>query len=230
MNLEDRLIYRDAMMLVLDKPAGIPVHPGPGGGPNLEDGFESLRFGLPKIPHLAHRLDRDTSGCLVLGRHRQALARLGKIFEMGRAQKTYLAVVPVIAAEKSGVIDKPLTKVHKWKGWKMRVAEEGDADILQTVTEYKVLAEQDGMSLIAFYPKTGRTHQLRVHSLAQFGAAILGDTLYGTEDDKKQKRLFLHAARIVLPLYPKKDPVQIDAPIPAEFQALPVVAKGPVTL
>lgn len=230
MNLEDRLIYRDAMMLVLDKPAGIPVHPGPGGGPNLEDGFESLRFGLPKIPHLAHRLDRDTSGCLVLGRHRQALARLGKIFESGRAQKTYLAVIPAVITEKSGVINKPLTKVHKWKGWKMRVAEEDDADILQTVTEYKVLAEADGMSLIAFYPKTGRTHQLRVHSLAHFGAAILGDTLYGTEEDKKQKRLFLHAARIVLPLYPKKDPIQIDAPIPAEFQALPVVAKGPVTL
>jgi 23S rRNA-/tRNA-specific pseudouridylate synthase len=89
--------------------------------------------------------------------------------------------------------------------------------VLETVTDYKVLNEVDGQSLVAFYPRTGRTHQLRVHALAQFGAAILGDMLYGTEDDKKQSRLYLHAARIVLPLYPKKDPVRVDAPIPPEL-------------
>ncbi len=230
MNLEDRLIYRDAMMLVLDKPAGIPVHPGPGGGPNLEDGFESLMFGLPKRPHLAHRLDRDTSGCLVLGRHRQALARLGKIFETGRAEKTYVAVLPVNTDATEGTIDKPLTKVHKWKGWKMRVAEEGEEGAQRTVTDYRVLGQEDGISYIAFYPRTGRTHQIRVHAMAQFGAAIMGDTLYGGDDAKTQPRLFLHAARIVLPLYPNKPPVAVDAPIPAEFQALPVVAKAVLTL
>lgn len=230
MNLEDRLIYRDAMMLVLDKPCGIPVHPGPGGGPNLEDGFESLRFGLPRVPHLAHRLDRDTSGCLVLGRHRQALARLGKIFETGRAQKTYVAVLPTVPEQDSGTINIPLAKVHKWKGWKMRPAEPGDETVLETVTDYKVLNAEGGQSFVAFYPRTGRTHQLRVHALAAFGAAILGDTLYGTEDDKKAPRLYLHAARIVLPLYPNKDPVSIDARIPAEFRALPVVANWSGTL
>jgi tRNA pseudouridine32 synthase/23S rRNA pseudouridine746 synthase len=73
--LLSRLLYRDAMMLVIDKPAGLPVHAGPKGGPNLEDHLDALRFGLPRRPGLAHRLDRDTSGCLVLGRHRQALAR-----------------------------------------------------------------------------------------------------------------------------------------------------------
>ena len=226
MSLEERLIYRDGLILALDKPAGIPVHAGPGGGPNLEEGFEALMFGLPNVPHLAHRLDRDTSGCLVLGRHRKALARMGKLFEIAQVKKTYLAVLPIISPEKSGTIDKPLTKVHKWKGWKMRVATSMDEEGAQTtVTDFKVLSEEGGQSLIAFYPKTGRTHQIRVHSLEQFGCAILGDTIYGTDEDKKQPRLYLHAARLVFPLYPNKDPIQIDAPIPAEFKALPVVAK-----
>jgi tRNA pseudouridine32 synthase/23S rRNA pseudouridine746 synthase/23S rRNA pseudouridine1911/1915/1917 synthase len=219
MNLEDRLIYRDGLMLVLDKPAGIPVHAGPGGGPNLEDGFDSLRFGLPRVPHLAHRLDRDTSGCLVLGRHRKALARLGKLFESGRVEKTYLAVVPCVPSEMAGTIDKPLIKVHKWKGWKMRPAAAGEDGAQATVTDFKVLASEGGQSVIAFYPRTGRTHQIRVHALARFGCAILGDTLYGTEEDKKQPRLFLHASRIVLPLYPNKDPIAVEAKLPAEFPA-----------
>src|SRR5215468_5477478 len=78
--LAERVLYRDGLILVIDKPAGIAVHPGPGGGPNLESGFDELRFGLPHPPALAHRLDRDTSGCLVLGRHPKALRRLGALF------------------------------------------------------------------------------------------------------------------------------------------------------
>ena len=78
-----RLLYRDGLMLVIDKPAGIAVHRGPKGGASLEDHFDALRFGLPRAPALAHRLDRDTSGCLVLGRHRKALAQLGRLFKNG---------------------------------------------------------------------------------------------------------------------------------------------------
>src|SRR3954447_21961566 len=88
----ESVLYRDALMLVVDKPAGIPVHAGPGGGPNLEALFDALRFGLPRAPALAHRLDRDTSGCLVLGRHRKALAKLGKLFASGRIDKVYWAI------------------------------------------------------------------------------------------------------------------------------------------
>ncbi|HEY8964073.1 MAG TPA: RNA pseudouridine synthase, partial [Alphaproteobacteria bacterium] len=220
---------RDGLMLVIDKPAGIPVHAGPGGGPNIEDGFDSLKFGLPKRPHLAHRLDRDTSGCLVLGRHTKALSRLGKLFESKRIEKTYLAILP-IALEGNGVIDASLAKVHKWKGWKMKVAEPGDEGAQETITDYKVLHSEGGQSLVAFYPKTGRTHQIRVHALHAFGAAILGDTLYGTDEDKKQPRLYLHASAITLPLYPKKDPITVEAPIPAEFLALPVVDKWVLNL
>ncbi len=89
-----RLLYRDGLMLVIDKPAGFAVHSGPDkDGVSLQDHFDALRFGLPRPPALAHRLDRDTSGCLVLGRHRKALAALGKLFRNGAIDKTYWAVV-----------------------------------------------------------------------------------------------------------------------------------------
>src|SRR5580692_3225146 len=87
-----RLLYRDGLMLIIDKPAGLSVHRGPKGGASLEDYFDMLRFGLPRAPALAHRLDRDTSGCLALGRHRKALAELGRLFKTGAIGKTYWAV------------------------------------------------------------------------------------------------------------------------------------------
>src|SRR5213078_4685707 len=108
-----RLIYRDGLMLVIDKPAGLPVHKGPEGGESLEDYFGALSFGLPRPPALAHRLDRDTSGCLVLGRHRKALARLGRLFASGKVEKTYWAVVEGILATEEGRIDLPLQKVAR---------------------------------------------------------------------------------------------------------------------
>ena len=88
-----RLLYRDGLMLVLDKPAGIAVHKGPKGGASLEDDFDALRFGLPRKPALAHRLDRETAGCLVLGRHHKALEKLGLLFKQGKIEKTYWAIV-----------------------------------------------------------------------------------------------------------------------------------------
>src|SRR6516165_10941472 len=104
-SLADRVLYRDGLILVIDKPAGIAVHPGPGGGPDLESGFEALRFGLPHAPALAHRLDRDTSGCLVLGRHPKALAHLGLLFKHGKIGKTYWGVVEGSPDADQGTID-----------------------------------------------------------------------------------------------------------------------------
>ena len=97
-----RLLYRDALMLIIDKPAGLPVHAGPGGGPNLEQDLDALRFGLPNPPGLAHRLDRDTSGCLVLGRQRKGLSRLGKLFQEGLVEKTYWAITTGYPKEAEG--------------------------------------------------------------------------------------------------------------------------------
>jgi tRNA pseudouridine32 synthase/23S rRNA pseudouridine746 synthase len=120
-----RLLYRDGLMLVVDKPAGLSVHRGPKGGASLEDYFEVLRFGLPRDPALAHRLDKDTSGCLVLGRHRKALALLGKLFKNGDIGKTYWAVVEGGPEAAEGRIDIPLGKLDENRGWWMKPDPQG---------------------------------------------------------------------------------------------------------
>ena len=130
-----RLLYRDGLMLVVDKPAGIAVHRGPKGGASLEDYFGALRFGLPRSPALAHRLDHDTSGCLVLGRHRKALAQLGKLFKSGAIGKTYWAVVEGSPDDDEGQIALPLGRLDVARGWWMKHDPAGQA----AVTKWKVL-------------------------------------------------------------------------------------------
>src|SRR5271155_549580 len=130
--LINRVLYRDGLILVIDKPAGIAVHAGPGGGPNLESSFDTLRFGLPHPPALAHRLDRDTSGCLVLGRHPKALRRLGALFAAGRTEKIYWAIVEGAPAEAKGRIETGLKKLNRGSGWRMVIDPEGQ----RAVTDY----------------------------------------------------------------------------------------------
>jgi tRNA pseudouridine32 synthase / 23S rRNA pseudouridine746 synthase len=130
-----RLLYRDALMLVIDKPAGFAVHRGPKGGESLEDHFDALRFGLPRRPALAHRLDRETSGCLVLGRHRKALAQLGRLFKSGAVEKTYWAVVKGAPEPDEGVIDLPLGRLDASRGWWMKHDPRGQP----AVTKWRVL-------------------------------------------------------------------------------------------
>src|SRR5512140_832270 len=130
-----RLLYRDGLMLVIDKPAGVAVHRGPKGGSSLEDDFDALRYGLPRAPALAHRLDKDTSGCLVLGRHRKALAHLGLLFKHGKVGKTYWAVVEGGPAEPDGVIDVPLGRLDDTRGWWMKPDPHGQP----AVTRWTVL-------------------------------------------------------------------------------------------
>lgn len=213
--LLDRLLYRDGLMLIVDKPPGLPVHPGPKGGPSLEDYFDALRFGLPAPPHLAHRLDRDTSGCLVLGRHRKALQKLGKLFEGGLIKKTYWAIADGRLPAQQGVIDIPLKKIKLPKGWTMIAAKAGDAEAQSAVTDYRVLQELDkNLTWVELSPRTGRTHQLRVH-LKTLGCPILGDWLYGPNEARGEfPPLHLHARSIEVPLYPKKDPIRVTAPPP----------------
>src|SRR5712692_6109319 len=137
----DRVLYRDGLMLVIDKPAGIPVHAGPGGGPHLEHWFPLLRFGLPRPPALAHRLDRDTSGCLVLGRHPKALRRLGRLFAEGRVEKIYWAVVAGVPAEPKGRIDAALAKQPRGiVGWRMVLDPAGT----RAITDYRILGSANG--------------------------------------------------------------------------------------
>jgi tRNA pseudouridine32 synthase / 23S rRNA pseudouridine746 synthase len=207
--LVERILYRDALMLVIDKPAGIPVHKGTGGGENLEQYFEALRFGLPRPPALAHRLDRPTSGCLILGRNRHALQTLGSLFTHNKIRKTYWAIVHGHPPESEGRIDAPLTKQSESnKRWWMKVAEDGQP----ATTLYKIMGQANGMTWLELTPLTGRTHQLRVHC-AHMGCPIVGDWIYG-DKESDTSHLQLHARNLTIPLYPKKADIQVAAPIP----------------
>ena len=209
--LAERVLYRDGLMLVIDKPAGIAVHQGPGGGPHLEHWFSLLRFGLPRPPALAHRLDRDTSGCLVLGRHPKALRQLGRLFAEGKVEKIYWAVVAGVPDPPAGRIETGLRKETRGTGWKMVVDPAGQL----AVTEYRVLGAHDGRAWLDLRPRTGRTHQVRVHC-AVLGCPIIGDIAYGGPG---QVPLHLHARAISVPLYPTKPPVAITAPVPPHMLA-----------
>ncbi len=215
-----RLLYRDGLMLVIDKPAGIAVHRGPKGGESLEDHFGALRFGLPRAPALAHRLDRETSGCLVLGRHRKALATLGRLFKNGAIGKCYWAVVEGGPAEDEGVIDLPLGRRDESRGWWMKPDPAGQP----AVTKWKVMgrahtaaASHEHLTWLALEPVTGRTHQLRVHCAAQ-GFPIVGDTIYGNSPRLGGPPLHLHSREIVVPLYKNRDPIKVTAPVPLALQ------------
>jgi tRNA pseudouridine32 synthase/23S rRNA pseudouridine746 synthase len=208
-----RLLYRDGMMLVLNKPAGIAVHAGPKGGASLEDDFDALRFGLPRKPALAHRLDRDTAGCLVLGRHHRALETLGLLFKQGKIAKTYWAIVAGAPEGQEGTIDLPLGRLDDKIGWWMKVDPKGQKAL--TLWRVKGRGEWRGAPIAwaELEPQTGRTHQLRVHCASQ-GWPIFGDAIYGARADLP---LQLLARRVVVPFSKAKPPIEVEAPAPAHM-------------
>jgi tRNA pseudouridine32 synthase/23S rRNA pseudouridine746 synthase len=218
-----RLLYRDGLMLVIDKPAGFAVHRGPKGGESLQDHFGALRFGLPRAPALAHRLDRDTSGCLMLGRHRKALAQLGRLFKTGAIGKTYWAVVEGGTEAEEGQIELPLGRRDVSRGWWMK----HDLCGQPAVTKWKVMGrnpltsaqsdEGTALTWLELEPLTGRTHQLRVHCAAM-GWPIVGDAIYGTAPRAGGPPLHLHAREVVVPLYKNRPPIHVVAPIPAHMR------------
>ena len=212
-----RILYRDGLMLVIDKPAGMAVHRGPPNSDNsrqcLQDSFDALRFGLPRAPALAHRLDRDTSGCLVLGRHRKALAQLGKLFKSGAVGKTYWAVVEGAPDADEGEIALPLGRLDVTRGWWMKHDPAGQP----AVTRWRVLGRGKALAWLALEPLTGRTHQLRVHC-AEMGWPILGDAIYGTAPRLGGPILHLHAREVVVPLYKNRAPIRVTAPVPPHMR------------
>lgn len=209
-----RLLYRDGLMLVIDKPAGVAVHRGPKGGESLEDSFDALRFGLPRRPALAHRLDRDTAGCLVLGRHHKALEKLGLLFKQGKIRKAYWAIVAGGPEADEGLIDKPLGRLDETRGWWMKV----DAGGQPSQTRWRVCGRgrwRDApVAWLELTPLTGRTHQLRVHCASE-GWPILGDAIYGAPADVA---LQLLARRIEVPLSKNHPPIVVEAPTPPHMR------------
>lgn len=208
------VLFRDDALIVISKPAGLPVHAGPGGGETLDDYLSQFQFEKRLPPSIAHRLDRDTSGCLILGRSKQALRTLGRLFEQGRINKTYWAILDGAPPEKQMRIDMPLAKItsqaHRWH---MKVDPAGQT----AITELRILQQHNGLSLVEMKPKTGRTHQLRVHCQA-LGCPIVGDKFYGKRknEDKGDDHpaLMLHARALRIP-YIQNDPaIFVEAPLP----------------
>jgi tRNA pseudouridine32 synthase/23S rRNA pseudouridine746 synthase len=200
------ILLRDRAFLIIDKPIGLPVHPGRAGGPSVEDYFQRWQRGR-QGPWLAHRLDRDTSGCLVIALKKNFLLEAQALFAAGAVQKTYWAVVRGVPAEAEGVIDASLAKHTQERAWKMVP----DAAGQTAVTEWRVLGGHGDISLLEFRPKTGRTHQIRAHA-ALLGHPILGDAVYGGGAGPMQ----LLARAISLPTTPA---AAATAPVPAHMQA-----------
>jgi RluA family pseudouridine synthase len=199
-------------VLVIDKPAGVPTHRGPRARASVEDWLEALRFGKRHRPEPSHRLDADTAGCLVLGRTKPALAALGRAFAEGRVEKTYWAAVQGGPEGEEGVIDRPLAKTSTREGgWRMRPDPQGQ----RAVTAWRVLGRGRGMAWLSLAPRTGRTHQLRVHCAAA-GFPIIGDSLYGTA---APEGLQLLARAVTIPGWEGRAAVTVTAPVPPHMRA-----------
>lgn len=214
MLLSDRILFLDGEAIVLDKPEGLPVDPPRDGSLSLENHLDSLRFGFQRWPLAVHRLDRDTSGCLLLARNPKAHKRFTAAFEGREVRKSYLAVLDGIPVGTGGTIDIALSK-HSTaeQGWRMV----GDPRGKPARSEWELLAVVGACSLIRFRPETGRTHQLRVHALEGLGFPIAGDPIYGHGGTKT--RTLLHAERLEIDRG-AKPPVTAEAPFPPRFAAL----------
>ncbi|MBV1835862.1 RluA family pseudouridine synthase [Acetobacter estunensis] len=187
------ILFSSPQALVIDKPAGLPVHPGPRDGPSVEDWFP-LMSRRRDGPWLAHRLDTDTAGCLAIALRKQTLLAMQTCFASGQARKTYWAVVEGVPDE-SGEIDQPLRKVSSpTSGWKMELHPSGQA----ARTSWRRLGTDGHISWLELTLHTGRTHQARVHCAA-LGTPILGDPVYGTRTPDLSM-LHLFSRRLELPL------------------------------
>ena len=207
---EERVLFIDAEALVIDKPAGLAVHPGPRTDMSLEAYLGQLRFGFQRPPSPVHRLDRDTSGCLLLARHAKAHKKFQRAFEEGRVEKSYLAIVEGVPEAEEGRIEMALRKVSSAEqGWRMVADESGQP----ALTFWRRMAVQGNRAAILFQPRTGRTHQIRIHAAAGLGAAIVGDPVYG----RGPAPMLLHALALRLEREGKR-PVEARAPLPPSFE------------
>jgi tRNA pseudouridine32 synthase/23S rRNA pseudouridine746 synthase len=216
--LADRVIFIDGEAIVIDKPAGLPVDAPRDGSLSLENHLASLTFGFQRWPLPVHRLDRDTSGCLLLARNPKAHKRFTAAFEAQQVTKHYVAVLAGVPEANEGMIEMALGKTSTAEdGWRMVPDEKGKP----ARTGWRVIAARDGRALILFSPLTGRTHQLRVHAAEGLGFGIVGDPVYGAGHIGRDlagngKPLLLHALSITVDRGAKPS-VTARAPVPGRF-------------
>ncbi|MBK1662010.1 RluA family pseudouridine synthase [Paracraurococcus ruber] len=218
--LERMVIHRDASVLVLDKPHGLPVQGGPGIARHLDGMLDALIFEAEERPRLVHRLDRDTSGVLILGRTAAAAAFLAKAFRGRDVEKTYWAVVIPQPQLAEGRIDLPLAKLGGPRGERMEAVEDPEEGV-RAITDFRTLdAAKRRAAWLEMNPLTGRTHQLRVHAAQGLGTPILGDGKYGgvaAHMDGLPNQLHLHARALRLP-HPDGGVLEAAAPLPPHMQ------------
>lgn len=206
---ENYVLFIDGEAIVIDKPAGLAVHPGARTPESLEDYLHHFRFGFQREPLPVHRLDRDTSGCLLLARNPKAHKRFQRAFEAKKVTKTYVAVLDGVPSEEQGRIELPLAKISsEAEGWRMVHDPQGRPSI----TEWKVATVREGRAIVIFSPETGRTHQLRVHAIEGLGIPIAGDPVYGSG----RGPMLLHALSLRVERE-GKPPVEASAPLPPTF-------------
>ena len=207
--LEDRILFIDGEAIVLDKPAGLPVDPPRRRGDSLAARIDELKCGFKRPPVVMHRLDQDTSGCLLLARNAKSRAAFQQAFETRAVEKYYLAVIGSEVSEDEGVIDLAVAKTSTPEaGWRMV----GDPGGQPAVTRWRKLAVRDGRTMVEFQPLTGRTHQIRIHARETFGSGIVGDRVYGIPGGP----MLLHASRLVVPR-DGKPAIDVSAPLPESF-------------
>ena len=209
MLLSDLILFIDAEAMVIDKPAGLPVDMPRRGGDSIASRLGELKCGFKRPPTPMHRLDTDTSGCLLFARSPKARSLFQQAFEARVVEKYYLAVVASEITEEAGVIEMPLAKHSTAEaGWKMV----SDPHGLAASTRWRKLAVRQGATLVEFRPLTGRTHQIRAHAREAFGRGIVGDRVYGVPGGQ----MLLHASRLVVPRE-RKPTIDVAAPLPDYF-------------
>jgi 23S rRNA pseudouridine955/2504/2580 synthase len=213
-DLERMVLYKDESVIILNKPAGLPVQGGSGIAVHVDGMLDALQDDHPERPKLVHRLDRDTSGILVIARSSKVARKLSAAFRGRDVEKTYWALLAGVPDQLEGRIDLPLKRIDLGSTSRAEPASRKDKEAQKAVTDYRVLDKAGRkFCLMELSPHTGRMHQLRAHCLA-LGTPILGDEVYGgVYSEHFAQQLHLHARRLSFP-HPEGGSLTVEAPLP----------------
>ena len=221
--IERMILFEDEHVLVLNKPFGLAVQGGTGTKRHIDGMLAGMADRFGERPRLVHRLDRDTTGVLLVAKHRDAAAKLGRIFQTRSAAKTYWALVKGVPRPPQGKIEAPLVKASGPEGDRVRKAGPGEqAEAMHATTHYSVIDRVASKAAwVSLKPVTGRQHQLRAH-MALIGYPIVGDNKYGGDRsalaEQIEDKLHLHARRLVLPHPYTEGKIDVTAPLPEHMQ------------